>query len=55
MVRMKDKVKQVVTVGNAIVCAEAVIRNVWLQAGKMYGKFNGRCVVSISRGIWQMV
>ena len=53
--RMQDKVMQIVTIGNAIVCAEAIIRYVWLRSGRMYGKFNGRDVVHTSRGIWQVV
>lgn len=52
--RMQDKVMQIVTDGARVLRDNAVIRNVWLRAGKMYGKFEGQNVVSTSSGIWMV-
>lgn len=53
--RMKDKVLQLVTDGARVLSAQAVIRNVTLWKGTMRGLYEGREVVSISRGVWQVV
>lgn len=52
--RMQDKVLQFVTDGAKVLDACAIIRNVWLRAGRMYGKYNGRSVVNISGGVWRV-
>lgn len=53
--RLKDKVLQLVTDGARVLSAQAIIRNVTLYKGIMRGLFDGREVVSISRGVWQIV
>jgi hypothetical protein len=52
--RMCDKVMQIVSDAGLLVASNAVIRKVWLRAGRMYGTYNGKRVVSIARGIWEV-
>lgn len=53
--RMTDKVLQLVTDGARVLSAQAIIRNVTLFNGTMRGLYEGREVVSIARGVWQVV